>query len=103
MREKGEKLMTTKPMHTPGPWELTGRTLYGNTRTGRIVTLHSGDDQTFEANARLIAAAPELLEAAKNFLSELKNPVQDVTMRTQRRKELEAIISKAEAKRVDAR
>ncbi len=54
--------------HTPGPWEIDtqGDGIYGAQRTvhaARICTLthHS----RMEANARLIAAAPEMLEALK--------------------------------------
>ena len=63
--------MTNKTQHTPGPWKLTNCTLYGATLTGRIATLHSGDDASFDANKKLIAAAPELLEALKFGLKEL--------------------------------
>ena len=64
--------MTSK--HTPGPWE-TDR---NNVHTGQIATIHHClnndwvevwsenwpiDEAEQEANARLIAAAPELLEA----------------------------------------
>lgn len=60
-------------MHTPGPWEISGGAL-------RIVTKHewvatvmgaspenalSPTDKTALSNARLIAAAPDLLEALK--------------------------------------
>jgi len=64
--------MTSK--HTPGPWD-TDR---NNVHTGQIATIHHClnndwvevwsenwpiDEAEQEANARLIAAAPELLEA----------------------------------------
>lgn len=60
--------------HTPGPWE-TDR---NNVHTGQIATIHHclnndwvevwspnwpADEAEQEANARLIAAAPEMLEA----------------------------------------
>ena len=58
--------------HTPGPWSLRGRTIRGphpkdpKGRT-RIVANAVWDRGTYvdeaEANAHLIAAAPELLEA----------------------------------------
>lgn len=65
--------------HTPGPW----KTDRNNVHTGRIATIHHclGNDwvevwspkwpegeEEQEANARLIAAAPELLEACKDAL-----------------------------------
>lgn len=66
---------------TPGPWTLTPasygydlcvRGIVSDTSGGWFVQLHSGERdndppefrQEFDANARLIAAAPELLEAA---------------------------------------
>lgn len=68
--DHGTRLVPVDPTppgsHTPGPWELRGC---------RLVTDHHGvviaerisanGPGTPEANARLIAAAPELLELAK--------------------------------------
>lgn len=57
--------MTTK--HTPGPWRLWGKadpSQVISDATGFIAQTLGGND---EANARLIAAAPELLEALKNL------------------------------------
>lgn len=61
--------------HTPGPWtyEPHGKTtaLYAgrgvNSHGLRLMNLDDGD-LNFEANARLIAAAPDLLLAAKRFM-----------------------------------
>lgn len=65
--------------HTPGPWHhvMDGfRITIGNKKTGRTTTPHNYmvaeiPDNSFiaEANARLIAAAPELLEALEDILS----------------------------------
>jgi hypothetical protein len=68
---------TAQP-HTPGPWSIVE---YGD---GDSLVIHAGDDwrvcfmatpgespgamQRIEANARLIASAPELLEALKELL-----------------------------------
>lgn len=53
----------SKAKHTPGPWdENNGRVFRGNSGSICILT----DQHSFveyRANARLIAAAPELLEA----------------------------------------
>lgn len=62
--------------HTPGPWDATGAEVWGthamrfNLTTGgtpmiATVCKHEDAERAFpyEANARLIAAAPELLEA----------------------------------------
>jgi hypothetical protein len=55
---------TNNATHTPGPWkhnETWGLITYGKQE---IAALHSGN----VANARLISAAPELLEALKALL-----------------------------------
>ena len=52
--------------HTPGPWkhdETWGLIKYGKTE---ICALHSGN----EANAHLIASAPDLLEALRFLLAD---------------------------------
>lgn len=53
--------------HTPGPWERDGVEIYpvrGFRAQDAICSMSSGQDgDRLEANARLIAAAPELLEA----------------------------------------
>ena len=68
----------TQTTHTPGPWSLrmTGwRTnpaaIYSPRRPGAVACVPARtsvplDEQS--ANARLIAAAPELLEALKNLI-----------------------------------
>jgi len=55
---------------TPGPWEKKGNTIFGNgRRICDLLILYDGDWQPWaeeqEANARLIATAPELYEACK--------------------------------------
>lgn len=53
---------------TPGPWMLSGRTVYAlndqgfNRFSAQVQDAHTSAVE-LEANARLIAAAPELLEA----------------------------------------
>lgn len=59
--------------HTPGPWAISEHAelacLYvdvpGMTNMGGVATLYSGcvDRAQLDANARLIAAAPDMLEA----------------------------------------
>ena len=46
--------------HTPGPWEASGLTVY-DTCMDAVASVHSA------ADARLIAAAPDLLAALKPF------------------------------------
>jgi|GEM_PF-1192213 len=60
--------------HTPGPWWVAGKGTirWGDpksSRTGWIGTVNWRDK---EANARLIAAAPDLLEAAQKVLAHLE-------------------------------
>ena len=63
--------------HTPGPW---AQDVYGsiNDKTGNTIrveglALSSGSEA--KANARLIAAAPELLEALKEYIAAGENSV----------------------------
>ena len=61
------ELVTMKNQHTPGPWkhdEKWGLIKYGKTE---ICALHSGN----EANADLIASAPDLLHALDLLLNKL--------------------------------
>lgn len=66
--------------HTPGPWVIDSESLrdgpksvgpqtsrFGMEEIASIRT--NGDNQITLANARLIAAAPKLLEALKNMLA----------------------------------
>lgn len=56
--------------HTPGPWFLAGRTVYalneeGFNRFSALVQDAHAPAYELNANASLIAAAPELLEACE--------------------------------------
>jgi hypothetical protein len=65
--------------HTPGPWQIEGKfQKSGSPRWGFIITAgtndrhdgpaaHVGDLMVSEADARLIAAAPDLLDIAKQW------------------------------------
>ena len=67
--------------HTPGPWELRGWSVKCPTNNFRVARIGEadkalrqfGDYEDMEAecraNARLIAAAPELLEACQTVLA----------------------------------
>ena len=71
--------------YTPGPWQRKGRTVYALTedKKGRIVNRFDAQispggsismydsEETQLANARLIAAAPELLEALETLYGKL--------------------------------
>lgn len=76
--------MDTK--HTPGPWraEWTTRRAEGeergwhvfeeeNTDDGMLIELPDQYGDNHEANARLIAAAPELLEVARMTVTHIEN------------------------------
>jgi len=64
-------------VHTPGPWvidpcwDILGNTYDGNGMVCQITTDAVPRDEA-EANARLIAAAPDLLEALREATSALK-------------------------------
>jgi len=50
--------------YTPGPWKAFPSGIYGTNRDGVCVcTRHKQAGDEWNANARLIAAAPDLLEA----------------------------------------
>lgn len=82
MRKQTPATITTVRMsetaHTPGPWQVlspyTNRMVFpiggpedqdGNCSILGEVQSQGGSDETCSANARLIAAAPELLEACE--------------------------------------
>lgn len=61
---------------TPGPWLLSGRTVYAlndegfNRFSSLVQDAHTPGDE-LEANARLMAAAPELLKALEEAVKDL--------------------------------
>lgn len=78
--------VTANPKHTPGPWNLSskgdGRTyVEGGERADDIAALLMDHDQRENgANARLIAAAPDLLDALRileEFVTELTKAGED--------------------------
>jgi hypothetical protein len=88
--------------HTPGPWEIRDSEVLGGPfgyciDTDSFVVAEVYDDATelpALANARLIAAAPEMLEALYQYVSDLRFPPQGDSI--QRRIErAEAVIAKA--------
>jgi hypothetical protein len=68
--------------HTPGPWEKEGATILQGITKKEICKMSGKNEEIQNANARLIAAAPELLSACQAFLelfqsgknSERRNP-----------------------------
>ena len=71
----------TKQAHTPGPWEVAGHSNYIRSRSGGFAVAHAEElpgrewyEGELNANAHLIAAAPELLaalRAARDLLASL--------------------------------
>lgn len=65
--------MNTKTKHTPGPWIDDGHdgkdTQIVNSKWGAVAhVIYNGDCSQRVANARLIAAAPELLQALEDVI-----------------------------------
>jgi len=64
--------------HTQGPWLVEGRTVYAlnddgyNRFSALVQDAHTPGDE-LEANARLIAAAPELLAALEDATLQIKS------------------------------
>jgi len=88
--------MTTQNTHTPGPWTASGCAIVSNlaanfhhdyqTQVATIGTRCACEDGTelvamqrgeVDANARLIAASPDLLTACESALALLTNPNAD--------------------------
>jgi type VI protein secretion system component VasF len=89
--------------HTPGPWEVHPTTLHpavrsvgtANAAPRRICTVGSmNGNPVDERNARLIAAAPELLEAAIELKDVCNRPAAART-RAEAWRKLDAAIAKA--------
>lgn len=98
--------------HTPGPWEVNGTDSEGRERVCRhhggwnialILPATSRDKEENKANAHLVAAAPELLEACNVALASLRatsctcNDDRDCLRCTTLRK-IKQAIAKAEGK-----
>jgi len=95
-------LMST---HTPGPWtadwlkergKYAGCTGIAPTAGPPLAYLPPGREDVQKANARLIAAAPDLLGAAKLALHEMCNTVAPRNSFTDAVDALDAAITKAE-------
>lgn len=63
--------MTKNTRHTPGPWKAGSASVSApetEDRLGLSVRIHGGNGADNRANARLIAAAPDLLAALEALL-----------------------------------
>lgn len=87
-----------KTKHTPGPWEAV---IYDGAfdqpliKSDHVVIgrVHGMEDRQHEANAKLIAAAPELLEACLNSFKTFHSI--GCTMEAEIMQQLESAIKKA--------
>lgn len=61
----------TEGKHTHGPWEFSGSAIH-DVNVDRIATVDGKDTWEAMANGRLMAAAPDLLHAAKEARERLK-------------------------------
>jgi hypothetical protein len=65
--------------HTPGPWEVNDRWYIGKPDTGTFAEVmccrgvKAEDEAQHEANARLIAAAPDLLQVLESIRDEMED------------------------------
>ena len=62
--------------HTPGPWKVVGQSVISD--SGIICNPPSGPIGELEANARLIAAAPDTLEQRNELLEALTDLISEV-------------------------
>jgi len=76
--------------HTPGPWKAVGTRVYFPNLQGGFDIRNCPNP---EANARLIAAAPELLEALKRAVRQNEH---DMVMTGEECRQCRAVIAKAE-------
>jgi hypothetical protein len=58
---------------TPGPWHVTGETHVNCAEGFLVASTGYSDDETDQANARLIAAAPDMLAVCKALLDIIYN------------------------------
>ncbi|MCP3683903.1 MAG: hypothetical protein GY861_14565 [bacterium] len=71
MKNKGVKMSELK--HTPGPWAIT-RTITDKQNGGEFLEIKGNDKKVWigdirrTGDARLIASAPELLDAGNKFI-----------------------------------
>ena len=63
--QNGGVIMTQEAKHTRGPWKEKHGAIYGGGIKYKLAVVHMGGrgSDEYHANARLIAVAPDLLEA----------------------------------------
>ena len=64
MKDKQRSTSQVEDKHTPGPWKVDGTYIYEVEQDKILaeVETYNNNELPYEANARLMAAAPELLE-----------------------------------------
>jgi hypothetical protein len=80
--------------HTPGPWFMTGSRIKAGPFGIMLENYHGAPATEWEANVRLIAAAPDLLTALKSLVAASDGH----PMSIQQRCDARAVIAKAEGK-----
>jgi len=96
--KKGEAVAQKAARHTPGPWEILG---FGHIYSATAINIASTrgslvlELNEMEANARLIAAAPDLLEACKEALAAIQGEWINEEDSSRIEAQLEAAIRKA--------
>lgn len=96
--------MASKNKHTPGPWkadDMVGKTIpiyaTATTARGRVATVTKGDVRSSH-DARLIAAAPDLLAACEAALAYVEDDSRSPRRRQAMRQGLRAAIAKAKGR-----
>lgn len=74
--EPTKEELAAKAGHTPGPWRIVSLFAVENSKQVLVADCHThsgATDDEREANARLIATAPELLQALEGLTKELRS------------------------------
>ena len=89
-----------KNEYTPGPWMANGPEIRieEDTTAEPVATAHGVNKHCVLANARLIAAAPELLEALKNVAEGMDNSPMLTDTQESQLESIRRIITKAEGR-----
>ncbi len=91
--------------HTPGPWEIDDLNIYSKLKRWicDLPWLPNLNDEAGKANARLIAAAPEMLQIIIELLKDCINQYPPIRKKTwqQYYKDEISVIEKATGKKID--
>ena len=84
--------------HTPGPWQLSAQSVAPEwllVIKGEVIIANVNEDLRQEANARLMAAAPDLLAALEAVLADVQDIDNDHALTPQVGRQVRAAILKA--------